>query len=191
MSVLITADFLRRFLAGEPAAFYLLDGITETDDHWYLGQSGIAKLRPSWRFGYGGTLSDSGRFYLIPLTAEDTGLEPGFACVFRQFDRSKYSETPAEYFAGWVRSSELPALEGWIAEMNQHLVDVLALKHMEKGAETVCPSCGNADFKPKSPMRREPEEGQYVLRGSIECGSCGYSEPMDQPLDYWVDDPAD
>ena len=180
----ITSQDLREFLQKEPADFYLLQGIEETDDAWYLGQLGVSKIHPSWRFGYWGALSDSARCYIIPLSTEDTGSSEGFAGIFRQFDQSKYSSDPSEMFAGWVRAQDEASLVAWVAEMNQHLVDMLAVKHQPGAPDPVCPTCGDEGYGPETPAERALSGDRYQLRFEVECQACGHHSEHVVDLDY-------
>ena len=182
----ITAQDLREFLSEEPVSFYLLQGIEETDDAWYLGQLGVSKVHPSWRFGYWGALSDSARCHVIPLSAKDTGLGDGHAAIFRQFDQSKFSPEPSEMFAGWVRSVDEAKLAEWTGEMNQHLVDMLAVKHQPGSPDPVCPQCGEDGYLPKSPAKRVLDGDRYRLSFAVACSACGNRLDHDVVLDYFA-----
>ncbi len=84
--------------------------------------------RFSTGFNFSGELSDSARFWLFPLRAAHEGRD-GVAAIFRDFDSSKYQSFPEDLFAGWVPPEDAPKLEAWVAEMNQQLKALIALKN--------------------------------------------------------------
>jgi hypothetical protein len=112
-----------------------LTGIGETDDARYLGAVGLSRAQPVFRsilgFPWNGFLSDSARFFVVPIRAAVEGRD-GVAAVFRQFDSSKYQSSPEDLLAGWVPPEDASKLESWVADMNEQLQGLLALKHRQE-----------------------------------------------------------
>ncbi len=104
----LTREALVRFFSDGPVESLRLDGIVETDDARYR-------------------LSDSARFWIHEARAAVEGRD-GWVAVFRQFDHSKYQNSPEDLLAGWVGPDERARLEAWVADMNRQLQQLLLLK---------------------------------------------------------------
>lgn len=120
MGALVTPERLRDFFEREPAAAFVIEGIVETEDCWYLGQVGIHKQQPLFRFAYFGQLSPSSRFRTVEMTADEVGFD-GIALVFHQFDRSQYKDAPSEELAGWVPVTMAERAQEWVDEGNRRI----------------------------------------------------------------------
>lgn len=121
----ITDEDLRVFFRTEPVSVFKIEGLVDSGDALYIGQVAIDHHTPRWGFGMWGKLSDSARFYMRELDTEATG-HAGFAIIFRQFDRSRYSEEPSEMLAGWVEPEREREACEWIAELNARIQALLA-----------------------------------------------------------------
>lgn len=116
---------LTRFFTKEPAAAFLIEGTAETGDSHYLGQIGIHKRNDTFRMGYFFKLSESSRFWMLPMSDEDVGFD-GLAILFRQFDSSRFQEEPQDYLAGWVPLAMAPRAEEWVETFNGYVQEHLA-----------------------------------------------------------------
>jgi hypothetical protein len=125
MGVVVTPERLKDFFEREPAAAFVIEGIVETEDTWYVGQVGIHKLQPLYRFAYFGQLSPSSSLHTVPFEQDEVGFA-GIAIVFHQFDSSKYSDVPSEEFAGWVPVAMRERAEAWVKEGNERIREHLA-----------------------------------------------------------------
>ena len=72
-------------------------------------------------------LSDSARFYVVPVTKEVHG-QVGLVVVFRQFERSIYQDHPEDLPAGWVPLDDEAQVTVWVQQMNEHLTGLLEKK---------------------------------------------------------------
>ena len=117
---IVTDEDLRAFFASEPIEVLRIRGLIDSGDALYLGQVAIDHRAPRWGFGMWGGLSKGARFYARPLDEDATGVA-GMVIIFRQFDRSRFSEEPSEMFAGWVPLEAVAEAEAWIAEMNARI----------------------------------------------------------------------
>jgi len=133
----LTPERLVSFFADDESAAFRLDltnGLVETDDSRYLGAVGLARAIPQFHsihgFNFSGILSDSARFYVVPVTRAVEGRD-GAVIVFRQFDRSKYQDFPEDLIAGWGPPEALAALTDAVAFMNGEVARLLVLKHAQ------------------------------------------------------------
>lgn len=128
----LTQEVLSEFFREGSVQSLKLHGVLETEDAKYLGAVGLSLHRPLFHsilgFNFSGVLSDSARFYSVPVSAAVEG-QDGLVAVFRQFDSSKYQAGPEDVLAGWVPLDAAESLQTWIDEMNQLLRSLLELKH--------------------------------------------------------------
>jgi len=120
----ITKVELKRFFEEEPMEVFLLDGVVDAVDAWYLGQFGIQKGSPRYNYGFVCLLADTAQLYTVDLDPDETGTE-GTAVIFREWDSSPRSTQPSEMFVGWVRPERRGELEQWLSEMRSHLAAAL------------------------------------------------------------------
>jgi hypothetical protein len=130
MPEMTSQELVRQFME-LPVESLRIQGIVETEDTRYLGAVGLSREQPIFSgilgFSWNGYLSDSARFYTLPLRASAHGRD-GVAAVFRQFDSSKYQATPEDLLAGWVPPEDAHKLDTWVADMNAQLARLLELK---------------------------------------------------------------
>lgn len=120
MGAVITPERLRRFFDKEPAAAFVIEGVRDTGDCWWVGSFGLLKKQPLYRFYSHGELSPDSRLRLEPFTAEQVGFD-GIAVVFHQFTRSQFQDTPNEEFAGWVPTAMRERAQAWVDEANDRI----------------------------------------------------------------------
>ncbi|TNE88448.1 MAG: hypothetical protein EP330_13805 [Deltaproteobacteria bacterium] len=115
--MIIDTSKLAAFFAEEPAAAFVIEGIRETEDSRYLGQVGLHKRDPVFRFAYWMGLCPDTHFRLEPFSAEEVGFD-GIAVVLHQFTASKYQDSPEELLAGWVPSGMAERAGEWVEQFN-------------------------------------------------------------------------
>ena len=127
----MTTEELARFFREGPVDSLRIEGIVSTEDTRYLGAVGLALHQPLFSsilgFNFSGILSNDSRFWGRPLRRSVEGTD-GLAAIFRQFDSSKYQDSPEDLLAGWVPPEDAAKLEAWIADMNEQLKALLVLK---------------------------------------------------------------
>ncbi len=102
--------------------FMRIEAVRETSDARYLGGVGISFRHPIFHAGgISGELSHDSRFVLRKLARP--GHETMVFVVFRQFDSSKYSASPADAIAGWVPLEEEDQALRWVQRMNDQIKD--------------------------------------------------------------------
>lgn len=133
----LTPEHPVNFFASSVSAALQLDltnGLVETADSRYLGAIGLSRKWPLFHsilgFNFSGTLPDSARFYLVPVTRAVEGRD-GVVAVFRQFDRSKYQDFPEDLIAGWGSSEATSALTEAVAFMNGEVARLLVVKQAQ------------------------------------------------------------
>jgi hypothetical protein len=131
----LTEEVLRQFFADPASRALHIERLTETEDSRYLGAIGLSRRQPLFHsilgFNFSGVLSDSARFYLVPTRAEVEGKD-AVVVVFRQFDRSRYQDSPEDLVAGWGTAEEAPLLEAHVDFMNGEVQRLLEIKRQQE-----------------------------------------------------------
>ncbi len=127
-----TDESLTDFLENGPVNAYQLKGIVDTGNAHYLGAIGLSKKFSVFHcmdgFAFSGELSPDSRFVLRNVARGGNSLDVVVA-LFRQFDRSKYSEVPEDLIAGWVPANQRAQVQTWIDEMNEHIRKIRAAEN--------------------------------------------------------------
>ena len=82
-------------------------------------------------FNFSGELSDSARFFTVPVTRKVEG-QDGLVVLFRQFDSSQFQTFPEDLLAGWVPPEDEVQAQEWVEQMNTHLKALLQSKYQQK-----------------------------------------------------------